>query len=115
MRPWSPDERAWARECVLAGDTAEDIAEMAGRTVADVRANVAWPHKALTAREREAISLYSAGLSLAAIGQTVTPGASNPADAAKSLIRRAWRKGFELAPARRGRPRGDGQRRGGGQ
>lgn len=34
---WSEDEVEWLRDCLAAGDTDADIAEMAGRTIEDVR------------------------------------------------------------------------------
>lgn len=66
MTDWTADEEAWALECVLNGDTLEEIAAWCGRTIDDVRAkfrNQYW----MTDREREVLSLYMAGCSFASI------------------------------------------------
>lgn len=36
--PWTPEERAWALECLEAGDSVAEVASWAGRGQADVRA-----------------------------------------------------------------------------
>lgn len=36
--PWTPEERAWALECLEAGDSVAEVASWAGRRPADVRA-----------------------------------------------------------------------------
>lgn len=35
-RPWTPEEREWAQECLAARDSPQEIAEWAHRTVMDV-------------------------------------------------------------------------------
>ena len=66
--PWSAEERAWAQECLLAGDSLEEIAEWSGRTRADV-ISVVGSGRNITPRGREILSLYSAGCSFPEIAQ----------------------------------------------
>lgn len=73
VRPWDEEERAWARECLLAGDTPEEVAEMAGRSVEDVRAHAGLPIK-LTPHRRRVLRLYGAGYTFAEIGRELWPG-----------------------------------------
>lgn len=91
MRPWDDEERAWAAECVSAGDTAEDIAEMAGRTVEDVKAALA-DLPPLTSLQRRVANCISAGMTC-----TETDHALNAAHGtAWSCVRRIRAKGFNL-------------------
>jgi len=57
---WDADELAWARECFHAGDSVEEIAESAGRTIEDVAGAIGGGRK-ITPYERRILSLYSAG------------------------------------------------------
>lgn len=36
VEPWTDEERAWARDCFYAGDSLEEIADTAGRSLMDV-------------------------------------------------------------------------------
>lgn len=64
-QPWDREEVAWARECLAAGDTLEEIADMSGRTLGDVEARLG--RIRLTPMQREVLSLYAAGLTYAEI------------------------------------------------
>ncbi len=94
---WDNDELAWALECAAAGDTAEEIAEMAGRSVADVRANVALPR--LTQGQRTALQLYIAGATLEDIGRCLRPSSRMPKQLAFSYLKGLRNRGVPL-PAR---------------
>ncbi|MEW6018429.1 MAG: hypothetical protein AB1760_10195 [Pseudomonadota bacterium] len=67
-RPWCDEERAWALECALSGDSVEEIAEIAGRDVEDV-AGVLGRAGRLSPRTREILSFYSAGCTFPEIGR----------------------------------------------
>lgn len=102
MRPWDAEEKAWARECAMAGDTAEDIAEMSGRTVEDVR-----PHPPLgiklTPHERTVASLYTAGTTVREIGLILKPDSTRPDSLAACYVRRLRDKGIALPERTMGR------------
>lgn len=66
MTAWTPDEESWAIECIVNGDSLEEIAAWCGRTVEDVRAKFRLQYW-MTDREREVLSLYMAGCSFATI------------------------------------------------
>lgn len=93
--PWDADEKAWARECAMAGDTAEDIAEMSGRTVEDVRRNAPLGIK-LTPNERTVASLYTAGTTVREIGRILKPDSNRPDSLASCYLRRLRDKGIAL-------------------
>jgi hypothetical protein len=93
-RPWDAEEIAWAKECAGAGDTAEDVAEMAGRTVEDVRAHVRFPH--LTENMRTALQLYLAGTDVRSIGRTIKPDTPRPDSLGACYVKRLRAKGFDL-------------------
>jgi DNA-binding NarL/FixJ family response regulator len=67
QRPWDQDEWTWAIECAVAGDSPEEIAETAGRSVPEVR-DVIGDLAFLTAKQRDLLSLYAAGCSFPDIG-----------------------------------------------
>ena len=98
-RPWEPDEIAWAKECLTAGDSIEEIAATAGRPVDDVIAHIG-SGKRITPKAREVLQLYAAGLTLAEIdierGQTT----GRPGSAAAALLLGLRRRGVEV-PYRR--------------
>ena len=96
--PWTADELAWADECVAAGDTAEDIAEMSGRTLADVRIHVRF-RAPLTNQQRLALSLYTAGTTVRDIGREMKPNTPRPDALGAQILRRIRSKGYDL-PAR---------------
>ncbi len=60
------EEIAWVRECAAAGDTPAEIADAAGRPLAEIEAALAGL-KPMTERQREIASLFAAGLTLQAI------------------------------------------------
>lgn len=95
IRPWDAEEKAWARECAMAGDTAEDIAEMSGRTVEDVRRHAPLGVK-LTPTERTVASLYTAGTTVREIGRILKPDSPRPDSLAACYIRRLRDKGIAL-------------------
>lgn len=99
MAAWSTEDLEWARECAGAGDTLEEIGAVLGRSPAEVQAaiGVAQP---LSPRESEAASLYAAGSSMRAIGETMSPEATRPKAIASRFLQRARRKGFDI-PYRR--------------
>lgn len=66
MSRWDGDEIAWARECFAAGDTVQEIAQMAGRDPDDVRRITGRDNK-LSPMERQVLSLYACGLTFAEI------------------------------------------------
>ncbi|MGH7027342.1 hypothetical protein [Brevundimonas sp.] len=92
MRPWDDEELAWAKECLGAGDTHEDIAEMAGRSVRDVRLALSGIPP-LTAREREAASLFAAGVQIRVIGALMKPDTRRPDSLGAGYMRRVREKG----------------------
>lgn len=94
---WDADEIAWARECARAGDTPEEVAEMAGRTVEDVKARIGFPR--LTPHERTALQMYLAGSDVRSIGRALKPTSTRPDSLAACYVRRLRDKGFDL-PAR---------------
>lgn len=96
--PWTDEEIAWARECLHAGDTIEEIAAWAGRTVAEVVGAIGGGRN-ITPREREVLSLYAAGCSLSAIGQE-TGRARTAVGAMLSGLRR---KGVQVGHRPQGR------------
>ncbi len=107
---WDADERAWAAECVAAGDTVEDIAEMSGRTVEDVRRNAPLGIK-LTPNERIVASLYTAGTTVREIGRILKPDSTRPDSLAACYVRRLRDKGIPLPERRMGRsPDGEARR-----
>lgn len=61
VRLWSRAERDWGRECLRSGDSVEEIAEMAGCDRAEVVGNLGVGR--LNPRQREIVSLYTAGAS----------------------------------------------------
>ena len=94
-RPWDKEELAWAAECVSAGDTAEDIAEMAGRTVEDVKANVRCLSR-LTDKQRQVRALYTAGTTVRDIGRIMKPDTPRPDSLGAVYVRRLRAKGYHL-------------------
>jgi len=70
---WPDDEIAWAKECFVAGDSLDEIAEAAGRSVADVR-TVLGSGRSITPRDREILSLYAAGCTFEEIAQELQIG-----------------------------------------
>lgn len=110
--PWTADELAWADECVSAGDTAEDIAEMAGRAVEDVRRHVRFKTR-LTNNERLVLSLYTAGTTVRDIGRQLKPNSPRPDSLAACYVRRLRDKGYQLPSRLPGRsPEQEGVRYG---
>lgn len=99
---WAADELAWAQECLAAGDTLEDIAEMAGRSLADVQRNVTVGMK-LTDRQRLAARLYAAGATVRDIGRAIKPDTPRPDSLGASYIKTIRAKGYALAARRVGR------------
>jgi hypothetical protein len=93
-RPWEPDEIAWAQECAGAGDTPEDVAEMAGRTVADVLEHVRFPRR--TNNLRTALQLYVAGTDVRSIGRAIKPDTPRPDSLGACYVKRLRAKGFNL-------------------
>lgn len=57
--PWTDEERAWAVECLTAGDTYEEVAAWSGRTVIDVERTIALPR--LNDRQRQIMALLAVG------------------------------------------------------
>lgn len=57
--PWTEEERAWAVECLTAGDTYEEVAAWSGRTVIDVERTIALPR--LNDRQRQIMALLAVG------------------------------------------------------
>ncbi len=102
MRPWDEDELAWARECVAAGDTVEDIAEMAGRSPAEVR-DALGADDNLTPHQRRAAAMYVAGMTMRDIGRALKPEAKWPQATAWSAIQSIRRRGHVMPPRRVGR------------
>lgn len=92
---WDADEVAWARECAAAGDTAEEIAAWADRPLAEVEVILAGP-KPLTAREREAASLYAAGVTVRDIGRVMKPETPRPDSLGAAYLRTIRDKGYVL-------------------
>lgn len=93
--PWDKEERAWAAECFAAGDTIEDVAEMSGRSVEDVRLNAPRGIK-LTSGERLTLQLYTAGTPYRDIGRALKADSPRPDSLAASYVRILRRKGFTL-------------------
>lgn len=98
-RLWDADEIAWGRDCLVSGDSVEEIAEAAGCAVAEVVANIG-PGR-LTARQREVVSLYMAGCSFEEIDAERGMTSGRPGSAAASMITDLRKKGFPL-PYRHG-------------
>lgn len=92
MRAWDTEELAWAKECLGAGDTHEDIADMAGGSVDDVHHALAGIPR-LTVREREAASLYAAGVTIRTIGALMKPDTGRPDSLGAGYMRAIRRKG----------------------
>lgn len=88
MRPWPEDEAAWARECAAAGDSFAEIAETAGRTVADVARIVGL--KPMTERQRAVAQCLAAGLTLGATD------AELGRDGARHVVRRLTANGYQV-------------------
>ncbi|NBB51469.1 hypothetical protein GVN24_24600 [Rhizobium sp. CRIBSB] len=110
-QPWEAEELAWARACVMAGDTVEDIAEMSGRSVEDVRRRV--PMIRLTNHERTALQLYAAGTTVRDIGRALKPTSTRPDSLGACYVRRLRDKGVILQQRRPGRsPDGEARRYG---
>lgn len=64
------EERAWGLECLAAGDTLEDIAEMSGRPIAH------WQHQLgsavlMTPRQRQILRHIDAGLTIRRVAADV--------------------------------------------
>lgn len=102
MRPWDDEERAWALECFWAGDTVEDIAEMSGRTIEDVRRNAPRGIK-LTPHERTTAAMYTAGATVREIGRTLKPTSTRPDSLGACYVRSLRDKGVQLPSRRPGR------------
>lgn len=64
-RLWSRAECEWGLECFRAGDSVEEIAEMAGCNRQEVVANIG-PGR-LTPTQRQVLSFYAAGSTFSAI------------------------------------------------
>jgi hypothetical protein len=99
-RPWPADEAQWARDCFHAGDTFLEIAEAANRPVGDV-VQLLGSGANITARQREVLSLYSAGIGFQAIARELKPKADartlfNEARAAAMAITALRRKGIPV-------------------
>lgn len=97
-RLWPADEIAWGRECLLAGDSVEEIAEAAACGVAEVVANIG-PGR-LNATQREVVSLYMAGCTFPEIDAARGMTSGRPGSAA-AMITDLRRKGVPL-PYREG-------------
>lgn len=97
-RRWDADELDWGRECLHAGYSVEDIAEMAGASAAEVGHNLG-PAPRLTAKQRTALTLYHAGASLDEIGRLIKPDSSRPRKLAGSYLHAIRRKGL-MVPRR---------------
>lgn len=98
-RRWAQDEIAWGRECLVAGDSVEEIAEAAGCALAEVIANIG-PGR-LTARQREVVSLYMAGCSFEEIDAERGMTSGRPGSAAAAMVTLLRKRGFPL-PYRHG-------------
>jgi FixJ family two-component response regulator len=94
-RPWDADEIAWARECFRAGDSFEDIAEGAGRSVADVRA-VLGSGQSIAPRQREVLSLYVAGCTFSEIAAELGYTSPNARKIPATVITSLRRRGFDI-------------------
>lgn len=70
-KPWDAEERAWARECLEAGDTVAEVAEWAGRTKGDVRRALDLPHAAAGKPKRadQIAELLRAGVPRPQVGE----------------------------------------------
>lgn len=99
-RPWDREELDWAREAALCGFTAEDVAEMAGRAVDDVRSHVQFP--VLTAKQRLALQMYQAGFTLRDIGLAIKPGSTRPDSLGAFYARQLRDRGLPLVDRRPG-------------
>lgn len=91
---WDTEELAWATDCARAGDTAEDVAEMSGRTVIDVIAHVYFPR--LTEQQRIALQMYVAGATLRDIGLAMKSDSTRPDSLACNTVRKLRDRGFTL-------------------
>lgn len=96
---WDGDEVAWARECAAAGDTPAEIAEASGRPLAEVQL-ILCDLKPMTEREREAASLYAAGVEIREIGRLMKPETPRPDSLGWSYLRTIRDKGYSV-PFRR--------------
>lgn len=94
---WDAEEMAWALECARAGDTPEEVAEMAGRSVEDVKTRIAFPD--LTSHQRTALQMYLAGSDVRSIGRALKPSSNRPDSLGACYVRMLRDKGFDL-PAR---------------
>lgn len=95
MRRWDRDEIEWAVECAAAGDSLDDIAEMAGCPVAEVKAALAGLAP-LTYRQRMVAQLYVAGETYSAIGRALGSTARNSQGVAVDALRRIRAKGYPV-------------------
>jgi hypothetical protein len=93
-RRWDAEEIAWGRECLAAGDSVEEIAATAGCAVAEVVANVG-PGR-LTEKQREVVSLYTAGCSFEEIDTARGLTSGRLGSAAASMITHLRQGGFPL-------------------
>ncbi|WP_312126522.1 hypothetical protein [Brevundimonas sp.] len=96
MKAWTQEEIAWARECLLAGDAVEEVAEAAGCTPAEVLAQAGTPRR-LTAYQRDVLSLYLAGASFKDIDLTTgRNGRAVAGKAACAVITKLRRNGHPI-------------------
>jgi hypothetical protein len=100
--PWSQEEISWARECFWAGDTLEEIAKIACRPVHEV-VGVLGAARNLTARQREVLSLFSAGCTYAEIDKVCGNTRCRPGAAAASIVTALRKRGGELGYRQHGR------------
>ena len=63
--PGTDEERAWAVECLTAGDTYEEVAAWSNRSVVDVERTIALPR--LNDRQRQIMALLAVGYAPAEI------------------------------------------------
>ncbi len=92
---WDADEIVWAKECLWSGDTVEEIAEMAGRSVNDVVAHIG-SGRTITPRAREVLQLYAAGLTHAEIDTARGQTTGRPGSASASLLNGLRRRGLPI-------------------
>lgn len=99
MIAWSGDEVAWARECAAAGDTPAEIADAAGRPLAEVQLILA-DLPPMSAKAREIASLYAAGVPVRKIDIEIGTETDKPGRNAASRINLLRRLGYDI-PHRR--------------
>lgn len=98
-RLWPSDEVAWGRECLVSGDSVEEIAQAAGCPVAEVVANIGSGR--LNSLQRDVVSLYLAGATFGQIdAETGRTGSRIPGKASAQMITMLRRRG-EPIPYRR--------------